>query len=109
MVSFILMGFIGRYFAGLIISVVLMDLGIQIAHVSNQTRIYSIDPSARSRLNMVYMFCYFVGGALGSYLGAVCWHHAGWCGVCSFGAVILCLAILAESFYHRPFGRSIQS
>ena len=30
-VSFILMGFIGRYFAGLIVSVVLMDLGIQIA------------------------------------------------------------------------------
>ena len=80
----------------------------QIAHVYNQTRIYSIDPSARSRLNMVYMFCYFVGGALGSYLGAVCWHHAGWWGVCSFGAAILCLAILAESFYHRSFGRSIQ-
>ena len=103
--SFILMGFIGRYFAGLIIAVILMDLGIQIAHVSNQTRIYGIDPSARSRLNMVYMFCYFVGGALGSYLGAVCWHHAGWWGVCLFGAAILGLAIVAESFYHRSFVR----
>jgi predicted MFS family arabinose efflux permease len=103
MFSFILMGFIGKYFAGLIISVILMDLGIQIAHVSNQTRIYSIDPSARSRLNMVYMFCYFVGGALGSYLGAVCWHHAGWWGVCSFGAGSLpseCLAILEQT---NPF------
>jgi predicted MFS family arabinose efflux permease len=108
MVSFILMGFIGRYFAGLIISVVLMDLGIQIAHVSNQTRIYSIDPSARSRLNMVYMFCYFAGGALGSYLGAVCWHHAGWWGVCSFGAAILGLATLTEVFYDRSFERSTQ-
>jgi predicted MFS family arabinose efflux permease len=108
MISFILMGFIGRFFAGLVISLVLMDLGIQIAHVSNQTRIYSIDPSARSRLNMVYMFCYFVGGALGSYLGAVCWHHAGWRGVCSFGSVILSLAILVEAFYHRSFGRSIK-
>ena len=107
MVSFILMGFIGRYFVGLIISVVLMDLGIQIAHVSNQTRIYSIDPSARSRLNMVYMFCYFVGGALGSYLGAICWHHAGWRGVCSFGGAILCLAILAESFCDRANRRGV--
>jgi predicted MFS family arabinose efflux permease len=105
MFSFILMGFIGKYFPGLIISVVLMDLGIQIAHISNQTRIYSIDPAARSRLNMVYMFCYFVGGALGSYFGAVCWHHAGWWGVCSFGAGILCLALLAESFYNRSHGR----
>ena len=104
--SFILMGLIGKYFAGLVISVILMDLGIQIAHVSNQTRIYSIDPAARSRLNMVYMFCYFVGGACGSYLGAVCWHHAGWWGVCSFGAGILCLAITAESFYNRLLQRS---
>jgi len=108
LVSFILMGFVGRYFAGLIISVILMDLGVQIAHISNQTRIYSIDPSARSRLNMVYMFCYFAGGALGSYLGAVCWHHGGWWGVCSFGAMIFCLAILIESFYHRSFVRNMQ-
>jgi predicted MFS family arabinose efflux permease len=108
MFSFILMGFIGRYFAGLIISVILMDLGIQIAHVSNQTRIYSLDPLARGRLNMVYMFCYFVGGALGSYLGAVCWHHGGWWGVCSFCAAILWLATLAESFYNRSLGRSIR-
>ena len=108
MFSFILMGCIGRHFAGLVIAVVLMDLGIQIAHVSNQTRIYSIDPAARSRLNMVYMFCYFAGGAMGSYLGAVCWHHGGWWGVCSFGAGILCLAILAEYFYNRALGRSVE-
>jgi predicted MFS family arabinose efflux permease len=99
--SFLLMGLIGKHFAGLILSVILMDLGIQIAHISNQTRIYSIDPSARSRLNMVYMFCYFVGGALGSYFGAVCWHRAGWWGVCSLGAGILCLALIAESLYSR--------
>jgi predicted MFS family arabinose efflux permease len=108
MFSFILMGLIGKHFAGLVLSVILMDLGIQIAHVSNQTRIYSIDPAARGRLNMVYMFCYFVGGALGSYLGAVCWHHAGWRGVCSFGAGILCLAILAESLYNGSRQRSIR-
>jgi predicted MFS family arabinose efflux permease len=99
--SFILMRFIGKHFAGLIVSVILMDLGIQIAHISNQTRIYSIDPAARSRLNMVYMSCYFVGGALGSYLGAVCWHAAGWTGVCAFGAGVLCLALLTEAYYSR--------
>jgi hypothetical protein len=78
-----------------------MDLGVQSGHVSNQTRIYSIDPSARSRLNMVYMFCYFIGGALGSYLGAWCWHVAGWWGVCGFGTMALVLAIAAEFTYGR--------
>jgi len=99
--SFLFLGFAGKHLAGLIIGVILMDLGVQSGHVSNQTRIYSIDPSARSRLNMVYMFCYFIGGALGSYLGAWCWHVAGWWGVCAFGATALLLGIAAEFIYGR--------
>ena len=100
--SFLFLGFAGKHLAGLIVGVILMDLGVQSGHVSNQTRIYSIDPSARSRLNMVYMFCYFIGGGLGSYLGAWCWHVAGWWGVCGFGTTTLFLAITAEFTYgHR--------
>jgi predicted MFS family arabinose efflux permease len=99
LVSFLFLGFAGKHLAGLIAGVILMDLGIQSGHVSNQTRIYSIDPGARSRLNMVYMVCYFIGGALGSYLGAWCWHLAGWWGVCGFGATVLFLAIVVEYTY----------
>jgi hypothetical protein len=58
-------------------------------------------PERRSRLNMVYMFCYFIGGALGSYLGAWCWHVAGWWGVCGFGTTALVIAIAAEFTYGR--------
>src|SRR3984893_12098979 len=99
--SFLFLGFAGKNLAGLIVGVILMDLGVQSGHVSNQTRIYSIDPNARSRLNMVYMFSYFIGGALGSYLGAWCWHVAGWWGVCGFGTTALFLAIAAEFIYGR--------
>jgi predicted MFS family arabinose efflux permease len=99
--SFLFLGFAGRHLAVLIVGVILMDLGVQSGHVSNQTRIYSIDPSARSRLNMVYMFCYFIGGGLGSYLGAWCWHVAGWWGVCGFGIMTLLLAIATEFMYGR--------
>jgi predicted MFS family arabinose efflux permease len=107
MLSFVLMGFVGKHFAGLVATVILMDLGVQMTHVANQTRIYSIDAAARSRLNMVYMSCYFAGGATGSYLGAVCWHHAGWWGVCSFGAGILCLALAVEFCFNRSLRRSV--
>jgi len=103
--SFLLMGVIGSHLAGLIAGVILMDLAIQSGHVSNQTRIYSIDPSARSRLNMVYMSCYFIGGGLGSYLGALCWHAAGWWGVCGFGAISISMAIVTESIYGREAER----
>jgi predicted MFS family arabinose efflux permease len=99
--SFLFLGFAGQHLIGLIVGVILMDLGVQSGHVSNQTRIYNIDPNARSRLNMVYMFCYFIGGGLGSYLGALCWHIAGWWGVCGFGAATLFIGITAEFTYGR--------
>lgn len=99
--SFLLMGFIGKHLAGLIISVILMDLGVQGGHVSNQTRIYGIDPAARSRLNTVYMFCYFIGGGTGSLCGALAWHHAGWWGVCGVGSGALALALVVEFLHGR--------
>ncbi|HWB61491.1 MAG TPA: MFS transporter [Chthoniobacteraceae bacterium] len=99
--AFVIMGLTGTHFAGLIIGVILMDLGVQAAHIANQTRIYGIDPGARSRLNMVYMFCYFAGGGLGSWLGAICWHLAGWWGVCGFGIATVCLAIIVEALHKR--------
>jgi predicted MFS family arabinose efflux permease len=102
--SFLIMGFFGRHLAGLIAGVILMDLGVQSGHVANQTRIYGIDPAARSRLNTVYMFCYFIGGGLGSLCGALCWHWAGWWGVCGVGNAALGLALMVE-FLHGRFAR----
>ena len=93
-VSFLVMGAWGSTLAGLIAGVILLDLGVQSAHVANQTRIYAIDPAARSRLNMVYMVCYFAGGALGSYSGAHARHSLGWWGVCGFGATALATGAL---------------
>jgi MFS family permease len=87
--SFVLLAAAGKIMVGLIVGVVLLDLGVQAGHVANQTRIYSIDPAARSRLNTVYMFLYFVGGALGSYFGAICWVHWGWVGVCGLAMAVL--------------------
>jgi predicted MFS family arabinose efflux permease len=99
--SFLLLGLFGHHLAGLIVGVVLMDLGVQCGHVSNQTRIYSIDPAARSRLNMVYMFCYFIGGGTGSYLGARLWHAEGWTGVCALGGGFLALGLVVEAIFSR--------
>ena len=81
---------------GLIAGVILMDLGVQAGHVSNQTRIYAILPEARSRLNTVYMVSYFMGGALGSALGAYGWDIALWAGVCVAGIAMLAVALAAH-------------
>lgn len=97
LVSFGLMWAAGKILTGLIVGVLLMDMGTQAGHIANQTRIYSLDADARSRLNMFYMVCYFVGGAIGSLLGAYAWRLRGWAGVCVFclGVMLLALAKFA--------------
>lgn len=87
--SFIVLYAFGKHLGGLIAGVVLLDVGVQSAHVSNQTRIYSLLPEARGRLNMVYMTCYFIGGAIGSYSGPVLLQRFAWAGVCGFGCLLL--------------------
>jgi predicted MFS family arabinose efflux permease len=92
--SYVLLWITGKTLIGLIAGVLLLDLGTQAGHVANQTRIYSLDADARSRLNMFYMVCYFVGGALGSVFGAYAWHLRGWSGVCAFCLAVMLLALL---------------
>lgn len=83
----------GQHLWGLVIGVILLDLGVQAAQVANQTRVYSLVPTASSRLNTFYMTSYFIGGSLGSLLGTVGWAHGGWPGVCIAGALLSAAAI----------------
>ncbi|WP_422927113.1 MFS transporter [Singulisphaera sp. PoT] len=84
----------GLTLAGMVVGVILLDLGAQACHISNQSRIYAIRPEARSRLNTVYMVTYFVGGAVGSFAGAYAWSVGGWPGVCLVGSVLPILGIV---------------
>ena len=73
----------------------LLDLGVQGAHVANQTRVLSHMPEARSRINTIYIVSFFAGGALGSLAGSFIWTLAGWRGVCLLGGTLMGLALLA--------------
>ena len=91
----------GTHLAGLIGGIIILDLGTQFGQVANQTRIQSIDPQASSRFNSIFMFGYFMGGALGSFGGNVLWDVAGWQGVCVLGLVVLVIGFYAH-FIHYP-------
>lgn len=93
-VSFGIFWLLGLQIWGLIVGVVLLDLGAQANQVSNQSRIYSLNPEARNRLNTVYMVTYFIGGSLGSALGTYGWGLAKWPGVCAIGILLLVLALV---------------
>lgn len=86
--SFGLMGVSGHSLVALSIGVILMDAGVQASHISNQTRIYALAAEKRNRLNAVYMFIYFLGGAAGSTLGSHAWERFRWPGVCAVGATL---------------------
>jgi predicted MFS family arabinose efflux permease len=93
LVGFVLLLFLGRTLVGLVAGIVLIDIGVQSGHVANQSRIYSLVPTARSRINTFYMVAFFVGGALGSYLGPLGFNLAGWNGFCAVPLAALCFAL----------------
>lgn len=101
LLSYVAMFAIGRWMWGLVAGCTLLDLGVQTGHVANQTRIYSMEPELRSRLNTVYMVSYFAGGATGSALGAYGWYRGGWLGVCCAGTLLSSLALVVH-LYGKP-------
>ncbi|MNG03361.1 Major Facilitator Superfamily protein [compost metagenome] len=95
LLAYVLFGMLGASLWALIAGVILLDLGVQGTQVANQTRIYALEPAARSRLNTVQMVTTFAGGALGSTVGSYAWHIWGWSGVClaGGGAVLFSFAV----------------
>ncbi|WP_427913460.1 MFS transporter [Ramlibacter sp. MMS24-I3-19] len=79
--------------AALIAGVILLDLGLQGSHISNQSEVYRLDPAARSRLTTVYMTLYFAGGAVGSALTGPAYARYGWPGTCAIGAAMAAAAL----------------
>ncbi|HWT38219.1 MAG TPA: MFS transporter, partial [Paraburkholderia sp.] len=92
--SFVVFALSGTSLAGLVIGVIVLDVGVQAAQISNQSRIYALKPEARSRVNTVFMVCYFIGGAAGSAVGAFVWPLFGWVGVSIAGLLFTMLAAL---------------
>lgn len=91
----------GESIAALIGGLVLVDLGMQGQHITNQSILYALRPDARSRLTTLYMAGAFSVGAIASATSGIAWSHGGWDGVCLLGggyAVLGCLVWLHEHF-----------
>jgi predicted MFS family arabinose efflux permease len=86
------------YIAGLIAGCILLDMATQMNQIANQTRVFGIDATARSRLNTIYMMFYFVGGALGSSACVAVWSRWQWTGVTLLGLFFLALSICVHLF-----------
>lgn len=78
----------------LIIGIIVLDLGGQAIHVTNQSMIFSTQPEAHSRLVGCYMLFYSVGSGLGAIASTAVFAAAGWSGVCLLGAGVSLAALL---------------
>ncbi|MGG4734328.1 MFS transporter [Leclercia adecarboxylata] len=77
----------------LVMGIVLLDLGGQALHVTNQSLIFRTRPDAHSRLVGLYMMFYAVGSGLGAISTTVTYARFGWQGVCTLGASVSLLAL----------------
>jgi predicted MFS family arabinose efflux permease len=95
--AFVLFALIGNTLAGLTAGMATFALGVQATQIANQIRIFGISDEARSRLNTIFVFSTYAGGAYGSFVCAWVFQAAGWLGVCyaalahmaAMGAVLL--------------------
>ena len=86
-------GFDGTY-AGLVVAIILIDIGLQCLQLSNQSACMIEVPDAANRANTIFMTTYFVGGAMGTMLSALGWNMAGWDGVCAVGALLAAASLV---------------
>ena len=61
-----------------IITTILLDVGQQATQVTNFAQIYTLDETAYSRINTMFMTIAFIGGAIGTWVGVRSWLIGGW-------------------------------
>lgn len=100
-ISWIIFFIAGYTYIGLTIGVILLDLGLQSSHISNQSSFFALNIGATNRLNTVYMFSYFVGGSFGTYIASQASKYFQWEGVVGLGFFCTFLVLFA----HIRFGK----
>ena len=91
----------GYTYWGLIVGVILIDLGLQAMHVSNQTIIFGLDAKAGNRVNTVYMTSYFIGGSLGTFIAANAWDKFQWNGVVAVGVFFTLICLISHILFKK--------
>lgn len=91
----------GDSYVGIVLGVLLIDIGMQCIQLSNQTSIFELCPAASNRVNTIFMTTYFAGGSLGTLLAGSCWELAGWWGVTAAGVSLVTVSLALTVFTKR--------
>lgn len=78
----------------LVVGIVLLDLGGQAVHVTNQSMIFRSHPGGHGRLVGAYMLFYAAGSGAGALATTAVYAVAGWSGVCLLGGCVSFVALV---------------
>ncbi|MEU7336347.1 MFS transporter [Streptomyces sp. NPDC007074] len=109
LLAFALFGAAGQSLIALAVGCNLLGYGTTSGQIANQARIFAAPPEIRARLNTVYIFAVFAGGAVGSAVAGVMFSAFGWTGVVGGGAAFVLLAgvaLVAQAAHVRRRGES---
>ena len=71
--------FIGTFtIAGPVIQAFLIDLGLLTSQIANRAAIFSLEPTARNRVNTAFMVAVFIGQLVGTAAGNALYAQGGW-------------------------------
>lgn len=93
LVAWIPLSLLDKSLWALVVGIVLLDLGGQAIHVTNQSMIFRSNPDGHSRVVAAYMLFYAVGSGLGALATTAVYAATGWLGVCILGAAVSLLAL----------------
>lgn len=99
--SWILLAAFHNTYIGIILSIIIIDIGMQCIQLSNQSATMKLCPEASSRMNTIYMVTYFIGGSLGTFLAGTFWSLYGWMGTVASGIIMLACSILSSVILSR--------
>lgn len=91
----------GDTFMGLVVAIILVDVGLQCLQLSNQSGCIQEIPQASNRANTIFMTTYFIGGSFGTDCAGLAWTHEGWMGVCAVGAILATISLCITCFNRR--------
>lgn len=101
LVSFVVAGLGAGSVVVIVVAILLLDVAVQAHNITVQTRMFQVDPTARSRINTAFVTNNFVCGAIGSALASFLWAHGGWTAVTVAGAVLSGFALVVWAVGRR--------
>lgn len=101
LIAWALLGIWHDSYVGIILGIIIIDIGMQSIQLSNQSATMKLCPEAASRMNTIYMVTYFLGGSFGTFLSGSFYSLYGWLGTVGAGLLLVVCSALSTIILKR--------